>query len=421
MPEIDLEPRATRKSIISGIKTQIAQPRCLKIAMVGQKGIPATYGGIEHHVENLSSGLASLGHKITVFCRPYYCANLDKYPDVIKTGSGSFSYRGLNLRIVKSLKTKHLDAITHATLSTLNAIKDDFDVIHFHGIGPSFVSFIPRLSVKKVVATVHALDFRQKKWGRFAKLCLKMGLKSAMTFPHKTICVSKTILKNLGNGKNLIYIPNGVKEPFMWGGSELDWMRSKGLEPGNYILFVGRLIEDKGCHLLSQAVREIGGGLRLAVAGDSSFTDSYVEKLKQSANPDTVFLGNVYNEKLSALYANCALFVLPSSVEGLPIALIEAMKHKAPVLTSDIPENMEILNNADGSKPVGISFRNKDIKSLKDAIIESLARPDFLHQIAENAIKYVNEKYNWRTIVEKTEQVYFDVLTIRNIRPYTSN
>lgn len=251
MPEIDLEPQAVEKLTTSGVETHITQPRRLKIAMVGQKGIPATYGGIEHHVENLSAGLATLGHKITVFCRPYYCTDLDKYPDVEKTGSGSFSYKGLELRIVKSLKTKHLDAITHATLSTLIAIKGDFDVIHFHGIGPSFVSFIPRLFAQKVVATVHAFDFRQKKWGRFAKFCLKMGLKSAVTFSQKTICVSKTIMENLGNGKNLVYIPNGVKEPFMWNGSELDWIRSKGLEPGKYILFVGRLIEDKGCHLLS--------------------------------------------------------------------------------------------------------------------------------------------------------------------------
>lgn len=151
------------------------------------------------------------------------------------------------------------------------------------------------------------------------------------------------------------------------------------------------------------------------MAGDSSFTDGYVERLRQSAGPDTVFLGNVYNEKLSALYANCALFVLPSSVEGLPIVLIEAMKHKAPALVSDIPENMEILNSAGASKAVGISFRNKDVKSLKEAITKNLACPDFLHQIAENAIEYVNESYNWQTIVKKTQQVYFDALGVRDI------
>lgn len=415
MLKIDLEPQTVKKPTVSRIESHISPSSQLKVAMVGQKGLPATYGGIEHHVENLSAGLASLGHKVTVFCRRYYCADIDKYPDVDMTGSETYSYKGLDLRIVRSLKTKHLDAITHATLSTLTALKDDFDIIHFHGIGPSFISFVPRLFAKKVVATVHAFDFRQKKWGRFAKFCLRMGLKSAVTFPQKTICVSKTILESLGGGKNMVYIPNGVKEPYVWGSSELDWIHSRGLEPGKYILFVGRLIEDKCCHLLSQAVKEIGGGLKLAVAGDSSFTDGYVEKLKQSAGPNTIFLGNVYNEKLSALYTNCALFVLPSSVEGLPIVLIEAMKHRAPVFVSDIPENMEILNNAGVYKPVGISFKNKDYESLKDAITKNLACPDFLHQIAKNAVEYVNESYSWQAIVKNTEGIYFDALGVIDV------
>jgi glycosyltransferase involved in cell wall biosynthesis len=415
VPKVDLEPQTVKKPSVLRIDKSIFPSRQLKIAMVGQKGLPATYGGIEHHVENLSAGLASLGHKVTAFCRRYYCTGIDKYPDVEMTGSKTYSYKDIDLRMISSLKTKHLDAITHATLSTLFALNNDFDIIHFHGIGPSFISFIPRLFAKKVVATVHAFDFRQKKWGRFAKFCLRMGLKSAVTFPQKTICVSKTILESLGGGKNMIYIPNGVKEPYIWGGSELNWIRSRGLEPNKYMLFVGRLIEDKCCHLLSQAVKEIGGGLRLAVAGGSSFTDGYVEKLKQSAGLNTIFLGNIYNEKLSALYANCALFVLPSSVEGLPIVLIEAMKHGAPVLVSDIPENMEILNNAGAYRPVGISFKNKDYKSLKDAITKNLARPDFLHLIAKNANEYVNESYNWQTIVKNTEGAYFDALGVIDV------
>ncbi len=415
MPTVDLESKTAKKPPVSRTDTSFSPSRQLRIAMIGQKGLPATYGGVEHHVENLSVGLTSLGHKVTVFCRRYYCSEIDKHLNVETTGPLTYSYKGLDLRIVKSLKTKHLDAITHATLSTLIALRDDFDIIHFHGIGPSFVSFVPRLFAKKVVATVHAFDFRQKKWGRFAKFCLRMGLKSAVTFPQKTICVSKTILGSLGGCKNTVYIPNGVKEPYVWSSNELDWIRSRGLEPGKYILFVGRLIEDKCCHLLSRVVKEIDDGLKLAVAGESSFTDGYVERLKRSAGPNTIFLGNVYNEKLSALYANCALFVLPSSVEGLPIVLIEAMKHGAPALVSDIPENMEILNSAGAYKPVGISFKNKDFESLKRAITENLARPEFLHLIAKNAINYVNENYNWQTIVKDTQSAYFDALGVMDV------
>lgn len=410
MSNIKTEPVVRKKTSVSPIKPYFLSRKTLKIAMIGQKGIPATYGGIENHVENLSVGLAQRGHQVTVFCRPYYSADLDDNPQIEKLDNGKYNYKSITLRSVRSLKTKHFDAITHSAISAAIASGTNFDIIHFHGIGPSLLSFIPGLIGKKVVATVHALDYRQKKWGWFAKGCLRAGLRSATTFPKKTICVSQSITDLLGNGNNLVNIPNGVKDPVEWGRDEFDWIQSQGLTPGKYILFVGRLIEDKGCHFLCQAVREIGNGLKLAIAGDSCFTDSYVGKLKQSAGGETLFLGNVYNEKLSALYANCAMFVLPSSVEGLPIVLIEAMKHRAPVLASDIPENMEVLNSNKDSLPIGTSFRDRNVQDLTDKITKCLGQSHFLNQMAERALKVVDNEYDWKNIVKRTEDVYFDVL-----------
>jgi len=404
------EPAVRNETGTSRIEPYSLSRKTLRIAMIGQKGLPATYGGIENHVENLSVGLAQRGHRVTVFCRPYYSADLANNPQIEKSINGEYLYKNINLQSVRSLKTKHFDAITHSAISAAIASRTDFDIIHFHGIGPALLSFVPGLTGKKVVATVHALDYRQKKWGWFAKGCLRAGLKSATTFPQKTICVSQTITDLLGNCNNLVNIPNGVKDPFVWGKGELEWIMSQGLTPGKYILFVGRLIEDKGCHLLCRAVREIGNGLKLAIAGDSSFTDSYVAELKHIAGNETIFLGNVYNENLSALYANSALFVLPSSVEGLPIVLIEAMKHRAPVLASDIPENMDVLNSNDGFLPIGTSFKNGNVQDLKDKINECLSRPRQLNQMVERAIKVVDNDYNWNNIVKKTEDVYFDVL-----------
>jgi len=384
--------------------------RQLRIAMIGQKGLPATYGGIEHHVENLSVGLTALGHRVTVYCRPYYSADLDNNPVTENIDYNKYQYKNVNLKIMPSLKTKHFDAITHSVLSVIDALKDNFDIIHIHGIGPALTSCISKLSRAKTIVTVHALDFRQKKWGHIAKLCLKTGLKSTLAFSDRTVCVSRPIRNYLGNPEHTIYIPNGVKEPFSWSRHEIDWLYSRGLKPGKYILFVGRLIEDKNCHLLSRAVHELGNGIRLAVAGDSSFTDSYVETLKQSAGPETVFLGNVYDEKLSALYANCALFVLPSSVEGLPLVLIEAMKHRVPVLASDIPENLEILEGNNGDRPIGSHFKDKDIQSLKSSLKFGLVNQELLQAQAKNAFSYVNREFNWQSIVKKTEQVYFKAL-----------
>ena len=199
-------------------------------------------------------------------------------------------------------------------------------------------------------------------------------------------------------------------EALATGDDELDWIRSRGLEPGKYVLFVGRLIADKGCHLASKAVSEIGGDLKLAVAGDSSFTDDYVRRLKNTAGPETVFLGSAYNSRLSALYANCGLFVLPSSVEGLPIVLIEAMKHRAPALVSDIAENMEVLGSLNGNGPIGMSFKDRDVASLRQAIAFALSDQELLDKMTDKAYNYVSHNYNWISIVEKTEQVYYDVL-----------
>lgn len=382
----------------------------LRIAMIGQKGLPATYGGIEHHVEDLSERLAGMGHEITVFCRRYYSGELDNRLDILKNLDGNYIYKGIKLRLSGSIRTKHLDAITHSANSTMLADKRNFDIVHFHGIGQSFMSFIPALRGQKCVATIHALDYRQKKWGWFARICLRIGLRSALRFADKTICVSNTMRESLKNPPNSVYIPNGVKETLSWGPEELGWLDENGLSSNGYILFVGRLIEDKGCHLLCRAVNELGLDLKLAVAGSSSFTDDYVENLKKTAGPETVFLGNVYGRRLSALYQNCTLFVLPSAVEGLPIVMLEAMKHGAPVLVSDIPENLEILNRDKTSGEIGISFENGNVESLKSNILFALSNPEFLRRIASDAQDHVDVQYNMDRIAEMTNEVYQGLL-----------
>ena len=381
----------------------------LRIAMIGQKGLPATYGGVEHHVENLSAQLAHMGHKVTVYCRPYYSIDLEKYNDLTIFDSSSCSYKGINLKLVNSIKTKHLDTITHSFAATLQSHKSDFDVIHFHGIGPSILSALPRLAGIKCVSTIHALDYRQKKWNMFSRACLRLGLQSALRIPDKTICVSRTIQQNLGYPAKTVYIPNGVKEPSKWGNEEIGWLYDNGLSQNSYILFVGRLIEDKCCHLLCRAVKESGIGLKLAVAGASSFTDDYVTRLKEIAGPETVFLGNVYGAKLSALYHNCSLFALPSLVEGLPIVLLEAMKHGAPILASDIPENMEILNGAPGQNSLGLTFKRNDLNSLKSMIAYAISNHEICHKNAINARRYVDLNYNWEKIAAQTESLYLNL------------
>ncbi len=374
--------------------------------MIGQKGIPAIYGGVESHVENLSAELAELGHEITVYCRPYYCRNISDFSSM--ENPGRYRYRGVNLAMLPTIRTKHLDAISHSILASLAAGLSDFDIVHFHGIGPSLVNFLPKLSGKKVVSTIHALDYRQKKWGKTARLFLKLGFRLASTRSDRAICVSNTILGKINDKEKAVYIPNGVAEPMVWGDREKSWLRENGLDPGRYLLFVGRLIEDKRIHLLCQAIEQIEG-YKLAIAGQASFTDDYAVRLKNTAGPKSIFLGNVTGPKLSALYSNSALFVLASIVEGASIALLEAMRHGVPVLVSDIPENIQIVKPSENRK-LGLLFSSSDDSHLVHMINYAIGRREKLVSMARNAKKYVSENYSWPEIARKTQDIYYEVL-----------
>lgn len=374
--------------------------------MIGQKGLPPTYGGVEHHVANLGAGLVGRGHQVTVFCRPYYSGDLRAHPEVSQAQDGSMTYRGIRLVMIPSIKTKHFDAISHSTLSTLSASREHFDIIHYHGIGPSLVSFLPRLCGAPVVSTVHTLDFRRDKWGPLAKLSLRAGLLSAVTFPQRTICVSRTICDYLGDAVETTYIPNGVRDPYSWGAEQIQWLRKHGLEPQRYLLFVGRLVEEKRCHQLIRAIEELDLPYRLAIAGNSSHSNSYVHRLKALAGAETVFLGNVYDHRLSALFANAALFVLPSAVEGLPLVLIEAMLHGTPVLASDIAENLEVVDGSPTDEPLGLTFNTDNDDSLKEALTYALSDPPSLGPMASRAQEHVRVHFDWQGIVEATERVY---------------
>src|SRR3989339_1395132 len=245
----------------------------MRIAMIGQKGIPALYGGIERHVEDLSRELARQGHDILVYARSWY------------TPQAITNYRGVKIIHTPSWHTKHLDAITHTFFSTLHAIRQKPDIIHYHGVGPSLLSWLPRiLSPRtKVIATFHCIDRYHQKWGWLARTILRLGEKTACLFPHQTISVSKTIEKYCQNEFNqfTVHIPNGVEKNDRPVGSSL--LYQWNLEPNKYLLAVTRLVKHKGMHYLIDAWQiarqqhpELLSDHKLVIAGDSAFTDNYV-------------------------------------------------------------------------------------------------------------------------------------------------
>lgn len=375
------------------------------IAMIGQKGLPARFGGIETHVADLARELVKLGVKVTVYARTWY------------TSAEVTQYDGADIVRLPTIHTKHLDAAVHTLLSTLHAlVKVRPDVYHFHGVGPSLFSWLPRLFAPsaKVVCTFHCVDRRHEKWGAFARFALYTGERAATVFPHATIAVGKTVQEYIAetHGATSVCLPNGVYprrasvdhllvEPF-------------GLQPMNYIMMVSRLIRHKGAHALIQAWKsararqpELLKEQKLAIVGDGVFTNDYVQELKAlAANDDSiVFTGFQRGDTLEGLFMGSRFMVHPSTSEGLPIVVLEAMSYGKAVITSDIPEHAEVMPDN------GLMFATGDSEALADRIIELVADPmkaaaaGHLNRIA------VEENYHWPTIARETAGLYHTLVT----------
>jgi glycosyltransferase involved in cell wall biosynthesis len=368
----------------------------MKIAMIGQKGIPSRSGGVEIHVEEIAERLVKMGHDMTVYCRKSYCENVE----------GS-SYKGIRIRYIPSINTKHLDAITYTFFSTMHALFSGIKVFHYHALGPSTLAFIPKIFGKKVVSTVHGLDWQRDKWGGFATKFLKFGEYASVKFTHKTISVSETHIEYFKKkyNKEITYIPNGVNKPEILEPKEIE--EKFGLEKDKYILFLARLVPEKGAHYLIEAYKKINTDFKLVIAGGGSHSSDYEEKLKTEnvGNDNIVFTGFVKDNLLRELFSNAYLYVLPSDIEGLPIALLEAMSYGLCCLTSDIPENKLVIDKH------GFTFRAGNCEDLKDKLEYLFSNRNKIKGIGRNAEEYVFNKYNWNKVANQTNHVYKSLLS----------
>lgn len=367
--------------------------------MIGQKGIPAVYGGVERHVEELSLELAKNGHDVLVYARAWYSNKQIK------------KYNGVTIIQTPTVHTKHLDTIIHTFTSTIHALWKKANVIHYHGVGPSLLAFIPRiLSPKtKVIVTFHCIDRYHQKWGILAKLILALGEWTACHFPHETIAVSNTIQNYCLNEfqKNTVLIPNGVKIPQknMGANSLYNW----NLENKKYALLASRLVRHKGVHYLLEAWQiakmkkpELFKNYNLVIAGGSAFTEKYVKELHDLAKSDKsiVFTGWQSGQALEELYANTSLLIHPSENEGLPLTVLQAMSYAKPVLVSDIPEHKEVITDNN------FWFANASVVSLTEKLIELLADEKKLAEAGKENKKIASKKYDWSLITKKTIMLY---------------
>ncbi len=357
----------------------------MKVAMIGLKGVPALHGGIERHVEELGRGLARLGHDVTVYCRDYYTP-------------ADASAEGMTLRRLPSVNTKHLDAWTHTLLASLDAAPRRFDVYHYHALGPATLAFIPRSLGKTVVVTVHGLDWQREKWGPVASAYLRAGEWAAARLASRTVVVSRELQRYFARRyrRRTTYVPNAVSRPEP---VDLRALEVYDLQPGRYLLTVGRLVPEKGIHLLLEAYRDVATDLPLVVVGDDPH-GKYLERLKEEADDRVRFVGYIYGPPLAAFFAGSYLYVQPSTLEGLSIALLEAMSYGAGVLASDIPPNVEALGDA------GFYFPTGDVAALGEQLRRLLASPDDVKEKGAAAERRVADLYSWEEVARRTAAVY---------------
>lgn len=356
--------------------------------MLGLKGIPYPEG-IENFTEQVGWRLVERGHQITIYVRPY-----------VQVGK---NYRGMHMKRLPSVNSKHLDALTHTIFSAINAACADFDIVHFHALGPSVFSFLPRITGIKTVVHVHGLDWKREKWGRGAKMCLRCAEYSAAYFPNRTVVISRALKQYFKQKFNLSvdYVPTGVERYRRRDPKEI---KKWGLEKGNYILFLNRLVPEKGCHYLIKAFEEIQTSKKLVIAGDSSHSDDYAASLRRHSSPNIIFTGYVQGTVLEEIFSNALFYVLPSELEGLPHSLLQALSFGKCVLASDIEANMEALGGC------GLTFKNKDCASLKEKLQFLLKNPDFIQTQSVKAKTRVRQNYDWNGVVDKLEKIYFECL-----------
>jgi glycosyltransferase involved in cell wall biosynthesis len=362
----------------------------MKIVVIGTRGIPNILGGVETHCEELYPRIALQKYDITVIRRKNYVQ------DSLK------EYRGVQLIDINTLKLKSFEAIIHTFKAILKAKKLHADVVHIHAIGPAIATPFARLLGLKVVFTHHGHDYNRDKWGKVAKTILKYGERAGCMYANEVIVISDVInqfIQQKYKRYNAYVIYNGVSVPnFISSTSHLD---SLGIKPQQYIFAMGRFVPEKNFHCLIHAYSRLGSEkYPLVLAGDADFEDTYSKELKNLAKRRNVILtGFIRGEKLQSLLSHARAFVLPSSHEGLPIALLEAMSYRLPVIASDIPANLAVSLSSECYFPVG----NEQ---------ELTARLNKIMKEKFQLVDYDMEKYDWNHIAEQVIKVYEQIILL---------
>jgi len=370
----------------------------VKIAMLGHKRIPSREGGVEIVVEELATRMVELGNDVICYNRGGKNV-LDKSQKIQELKE----YKGVKLKKVLTIDKRGLAALTSSFFATLKALFSNAEVVHFHAEGPcAWIWLIKWFSKKKVVATIHGLDWQRAKWGGFATKYIKHGEKVAVKYADEIIVLSKNVQKYFKDTYNreTVFIPNGVNKPEILKPNIIK--KKYKLDEDSYILFLGRLVPEKGIHYLTEAYNYLKTDKKLVIAGSASDTDNYYNELKELAqnNKNIIFTGFVQGKELDELYSNAYIYCLPSDLEGMPLSLLEAMSYGNCCVTSDIDECSEVLESN------GVTFKKSNVNDLEKVLQELCNNKEIVLKYKKNAKKYILNKYNWDDVVSKTLELY---------------
>ena len=368
-----------------------------KIAMFGHKRW-SREGGVEIVVKELCTRMAQKGCEVTCYNRSGHHVSGAEYDSVDET-----EYKGITQKYVPTIEKKGLAAVSSSFFAALCSAFGKYDVVHIHAEGPAFFSCLPKMLGKRVVVTIHGIDWQREKWqSGFGSKFIRQGEKNAVKYADEIIVLSKGVQEYFKEtyGRETHFIPNGVNRPQI---RKANLITEKfGLKKDSYILFLGRLVPEKGIRYLVEAFKNVKTDKKLVIAGGSSDTDSFMEELKELAKSDDriLFTGFVQGAMLDELYSNAYIYTLPSDLEGMPLSLLEAMSYGNCCLVSDIPECAEVVEDK------ALIFKKSDVEDLREKLQEACDHPEMVMKMKKQAADFICEKYNWDEVVKETMKLY---------------
>ena len=371
----------------------------MRIAMFGHKRIPSREGGIEVVVDELASRMVQLGHEVTCYNRGGHHISGSEH-DAERNLKAVILYKGIKLKTVATLNIKGLAAITSSCAAGIRSAFGNYDIVHIHAEGPAAISWLPKLLHKRVIVTIHGLDWQRAKWGAAASKYIKAGERQAVKNADGIIVLSRAVQEYFRSsyGRETVFIPNGVSKPEIRNADKIQSLW--GLEKNSYVLFLGRIVPEKGIQYLIQAWKEVKTDKNLVIVGGSSDTNGFVKKLRESSGENVIFTGFQKGTILNELFSNAYIYCLPSDLEGMPLSLLEAMSYGNCCLVSDIPECADVVEEK------AALFKKSDIGDLKDKLQMLIEHPEIVQRYKDEAADYICQKYNWDDVVTNTLKLY---------------